>query len=353
MVYFVCESCNETLKKSQVDRHLYSCKSCWGVTCVDCNFTFEGDSYRAHTSCVSEDQKYQGALFKAPKAKQKNRGVNEIWADSVLLAASNASSGVAPKPLCAHLVRMGDLGNVPRQEKKFKNFVKNSLRVFDETTVSKLWDYVDGVKNDMTAKEKEAVAAQAAAPTPAAAVVAVAEVTAAAEEPKEETAAKTEPARKSSKKEKKSKKRARENAVDEGKGGTGGGSDNGSGGSEKRRREKQPEGEKQPQEAAAGEEVGGAGDDGGGVDATTRKALAKAAVGVVKKAQDKRIAVKELAKQAAAAVLAARGTEGSSNRSKENQPDDQTLRRALKQRLKTGGLRHVTVEGKIAVYSKG
>lgn len=63
--------------------------------------------------------------------------------------------------------------------------------------------------------------------------------------------------------------------------------------------------------------------------------------------------MKELAKQAAAAVLAARGTEGSSNSSKENQPDDQTLRRALKQRLKTGGLRHVTVEGKVAVYSKG
>lgn len=60
------------------------------------------------------------ACADANQAKQKNRGVNEIWAESVLIAASNASSGVAPKPLCAHLVRMGDLGNVPRQEKKFK-----------------------------------------------------------------------------------------------------------------------------------------------------------------------------------------------------------------------------------------
>lgn len=56
----------------------------------------------------------------ATQAKQKNRGVNEIWADAVALAAGNASNGTAPKPLCAHLVRMGDLGNVPRQEKKFK-----------------------------------------------------------------------------------------------------------------------------------------------------------------------------------------------------------------------------------------
>lgn len=71
-------------------------------------------------------------------------------------------------------------------------------------------------------------------------------------------------------------------------------------------------------------------------------------------AEDKRISVKELVKQAAAAVLVSRGTEGSStSSSKEHQPDDQTLRRALKQRLKTGGLRHVTVEGKMAVYSKG
>lgn len=54
------------------------------------------------------------------QTKQKNRGVNEIWADAVVLAAQNASSGAAPKPLCAQLVRMGDLGNVPRQEKKFK-----------------------------------------------------------------------------------------------------------------------------------------------------------------------------------------------------------------------------------------
>lgn len=38
---------SKTLKKAQVDRHLFSCKNCWGVTCVDCNFTFEGDSFRA------------------------------------------------------------------------------------------------------------------------------------------------------------------------------------------------------------------------------------------------------------------------------------------------------------------
>lgn len=55
--------------------------------------------------------------------------------------------------------------------------------------------------------------------------------------------------------------------------------------------------------------------------------------------------MKQLVKQAAAAVLTARG-EGASS------PDDQQLRRALKQRLKKEGLRRVTVEDKVAVYSK-
>lgn len=38
---------SQTLKKAQVERHIYSCRNCWGVTCVDCNFTFEGDSFKA------------------------------------------------------------------------------------------------------------------------------------------------------------------------------------------------------------------------------------------------------------------------------------------------------------------
>lgn len=71
-----------------------------------------------------------------PQAKQKNRGVNEIWTDAVQLAASNASKGVAPKALSAHLVRMGDLGNVPRQEKKFK--ARNQVRI-SQTGVDSRW----------------------------------------------------------------------------------------------------------------------------------------------------------------------------------------------------------------------
>jgi hypothetical protein len=46
MVYFVCESCQETLKKNQVDIHASRCRGCWAVSCVDCSKVFEGDSYK-------------------------------------------------------------------------------------------------------------------------------------------------------------------------------------------------------------------------------------------------------------------------------------------------------------------
>lgn len=60
------------------------------------------------------------ALHRMPQAKNKSRGVQEIWTDAVMLAASAAERGEAPSGISALLSRMGSLGNVPRQEKKFK-----------------------------------------------------------------------------------------------------------------------------------------------------------------------------------------------------------------------------------------
>lgn len=64
------------------------------------------------------------------QAKTKNRGVNEIWTDAVTRAAAAAASGTAPKAISGHLARMGDLGNVPRQEKKFKVHTTNYVVFF-------------------------------------------------------------------------------------------------------------------------------------------------------------------------------------------------------------------------------
>ena len=64
MVFFVCEGCNESLKKNAVSAHAARCRSCDAVTCVDCNVTFWGDDFMYHTSCVSEAERYEGSTFR-------------------------------------------------------------------------------------------------------------------------------------------------------------------------------------------------------------------------------------------------------------------------------------------------
>ncbi|KWU45021.1 hypothetical protein RHOSPDRAFT_33267 [Rhodotorula sp. JG-1b] len=60
------------MKKPKLDAHA---QRCWGAqfTCIDCNTTFEGTAYRAHTSCISEEQRYHKSVYKAPKGKGKNQ----------------------------------------------------------------------------------------------------------------------------------------------------------------------------------------------------------------------------------------------------------------------------------------
>lgn len=60
--------CGDVLTKKKLDPHR---NRCWGATfsCIDCMVHFPGTEYRAHTSCMTEEQKYQGALYKPKKTK--------------------------------------------------------------------------------------------------------------------------------------------------------------------------------------------------------------------------------------------------------------------------------------------
>ncbi|KAF2280876.1 uncharacterized protein EI97DRAFT_389005 [Westerdykella ornata] len=74
MVSFSCENCGDVLTKKKLDPHRNQCYGA-SYTCLDCMVHFQGTSYRSHTSCISEDQKYQGKLYKEKKPKgqqQKN-----------------------------------------------------------------------------------------------------------------------------------------------------------------------------------------------------------------------------------------------------------------------------------------
>lgn len=156
MVFFVCDTCNETLKKNQVDKHCYRC-SCPSVTCVDCSVTFYGNDYAAHVTCISEAEKYEKGLFK-PKTKQSPQ---DMWMDSIKAAIDSASS--APLSIRSSLEKLADYDNIPRNRKKFENFVKNSLRLYASNTVEELWNWIQSkssfVSSDTPAADSSSVSA--------------------------------------------------------------------------------------------------------------------------------------------------------------------------------------------------
>ncbi|CAR28250.1 hypothetical protein ZYGR_0N07430 [Zygosaccharomyces rouxii] len=70
MVTFNCEVCNDTVPKKNTEKHYSRCPDAY-YTCIDCSKTFDdGVSYKNHTQCLTEDEKYQGALYKG-KGKGK------------------------------------------------------------------------------------------------------------------------------------------------------------------------------------------------------------------------------------------------------------------------------------------
>lgn len=70
MVSFSCEVCNDTVIKKKLDQHAQRCYGAY-YTCIDCLTTFQGTAYRQHTQCISEAEKYEGALYQGKKGKGK------------------------------------------------------------------------------------------------------------------------------------------------------------------------------------------------------------------------------------------------------------------------------------------
>ncbi len=55
--------------KKKADQHTQRCYGAY-FTCIDCSTTFNGADYRKHTQCITEDQKYQKALYRPKKQQQ-------------------------------------------------------------------------------------------------------------------------------------------------------------------------------------------------------------------------------------------------------------------------------------------
>ncbi|KAI8897171.1 hypothetical protein BC833DRAFT_594820 [Globomyces pollinis-pini] len=92
MVSFVCDYCQETIKKPKLEQHTYRCRFAQ-FTCIDCSTTFQGTDYKSHSSCVSEAQKYQGALYKGNN--QKNSNIAKPLSSASLIDQINQKSGKA------------------------------------------------------------------------------------------------------------------------------------------------------------------------------------------------------------------------------------------------------------------
>ena len=79
MVYFECDTCNETLKKKQVLGHYSSvCRRAHLFSCLTCFQRFDRDSIVAHTSCVSEEEKYQKGDSKAQDLNNKKAQMTHL-----------------------------------------------------------------------------------------------------------------------------------------------------------------------------------------------------------------------------------------------------------------------------------
>mgnify|MGYP001160450176 FL=1 len=78
MVTFNCEVCNATVPKKNTEKHYSRCPEAY-YTCIDCSKTFDdGYSYQKHTQCITEDEKYQKALYQGKKKKPQPKVQNPV-----------------------------------------------------------------------------------------------------------------------------------------------------------------------------------------------------------------------------------------------------------------------------------
>ncbi|KAI5243866.1 hypothetical protein E4T43_04031 [Aureobasidium subglaciale] len=122
MVSFSCEGCGDILTKKKLDPHA---NQCWGAsyTCIDCMVHFQGTDYRAHTSCMSEAQKYQGHLYRGEK-KGKGQNQNQKNPNQALVAQK------APEPTTADVAKTNAPPKAPSPPPSGAE-VPPSVNVFD------------------------------------------------------------------------------------------------------------------------------------------------------------------------------------------------------------------------------
>ncbi|XP_048044943.1 cell growth-regulating nucleolar protein [Megalobrama amblycephala] len=135
MVFFTCDTCGESLRKAQVEKHLLKCRGCQVLSCIDCGKDFRGDDYKNHNKCISEDQKYGGRDFQAKTNKGDVK--QQQWIQRIQEAMERP--GIQPR-LQQVLRQVSAYDNVPRKRAKFQNWMKNSLKIHSPELQEQVWE---------------------------------------------------------------------------------------------------------------------------------------------------------------------------------------------------------------------
>lgn len=139
MVYFNCTKCGTGLKKSQVESHMYQCKSRL-VCCIDCQKDFRDEEFKAHVKCLTESERYESKDFvsKANKGDIKQNS----WMEKIGKAVEVFRGSAKAKSLLEKLV---EYPNVPRKKAKFVNFIRNSFRYLgaNDAQIEEIWTIIE------------------------------------------------------------------------------------------------------------------------------------------------------------------------------------------------------------------
>jgi cell growth-regulating nucleolar protein len=142
MPSFVCDTCQETLKKQKLDLHHYRCKEA-SYSCIDCGVSFPNQTYQSHTSCITEAEKYQKSLYKKKKCHQSATKI------STLISEDTTSLRKVDKTLTTEAAKQHKKVLLIKALKEMKTEMKQndsiSLRKLEAAVLQKMQCSSEGV----------------------------------------------------------------------------------------------------------------------------------------------------------------------------------------------------------------
>ncbi|TGZ62339.1 hypothetical protein CRM22_007479 [Opisthorchis felineus] len=143
MVVFLCSYCNASLRKSVVEKHFHCCRGCTTVSCMDCHKDFDKISFKSHTSCLTEEEKYDKVRVSQSKAGSNKQ---QQWTSFVQKVISK--SAVQDPLICQVMQELQSSENLPRKKQKFLNFMRSKYRRLRPDQMEQIWEILDAAASE-------------------------------------------------------------------------------------------------------------------------------------------------------------------------------------------------------------